>query len=263
MDATELGVGIFGSLMAIFVLAGAFLNILQSGILIIGAGTATSLVMASVRIVSERREGVRRRRTETIQRLQPMVCDPLMRWTVRAKEDLDRRKEYEISSYVESPPDLRENGDFVAIVGDILKDKLNETQKSFKQYDDLHTNVLLEYWTRFESLIDKKGLGWRSDSVYVTFAGQRFSVESIPTRDSLETVRELAEKSKNIVLSHNAEPKGSIPCPEEIKKAILIADDLKSFQEFNRARSSLNEGPQSLHSLLAEVIRKGERDWKV
>ena len=58
MDTTEIGVGVFGPLVAILVMAGAFLDILQSRLLIIGAGTATSLVMGSVRLVSERREGV-------------------------------------------------------------------------------------------------------------------------------------------------------------------------------------------------------------
>ena len=250
MDATELGVGIFGSVMAIFVLAGAFLNILQSGILIIGAGTAISLVMGWVRIVSDRRESARRVRSETIQRLQPTIYNPLIRWTVRAKEELDWWKEYEIASNAESPPDLRDNGDFVAIVGDTLKGKLKETQKSFKRYYDLHRKVVDEYRIRLQSLIDKRGLGWRANSVYVTLSGQQFPIEYIPSADSLEIVRGRAEKSKDIILSHTAEPKGSISCPEEIKRAILVADDLKSFQDFKRAGSSLNEGLHHyIHSL--------------
>ena len=192
-----------------------------------------------------------------------MIYNPLIRWTVRAKEELDWRKEYEIASNVESPPDLRENGDFVAIVGDTLKGKLIETQKSFKRYYDLHRKVVDEYRIRLQSLLDKRSLGWRAHSVYVTLSGQQYPIESIPSADSLEIVRRQAEKSKGIVLSHSAEPKGSISCPDEIISAILVADDLKSFQEFKRAGSSLKEGLQSLHSFLADVIRKGERDSRV
>jgi len=56
MDNTDWGVSLAAFFAAVIVLAGAFFDLLQSGLQIIGIGTAVSLVIGTSRFLYERKE---------------------------------------------------------------------------------------------------------------------------------------------------------------------------------------------------------------
>ena len=264
MDTTDYAVSIGAVSAAVFVLAGAFLNFLQSGIQIVGVGTVISLTLGTYKLLSDRKENIRRRRMEGIQRLQPKIYDPLLKWAVNAKREIERRGIDEVAFYVASPPDLSAEGDFVAVVGEKLRGNVQNTIELYNLSFSLYLKVREEYRQKILRLIDRLSLGWQLNSVNVIFdRGQEFTVTELPFTYSLEFIKDKAKTAKSIILKHNAEPVASIPCPDEILQALQRSEDLPSLNEIQRARKNLKAQLDALILQLKEAIRKGEPDWRL
>lgn len=259
-----MGISVGVAIAAVVVLASSFLDTVGNGIRIIGVGTAISLAIGAVRFAYERQENGRKKRAEGIKRLQPIVYEPLLKWAVHSKKEIQKRDLDEIYDCLSNPPDLSEEADYVAIVGEKLKTSVQNIGGLYETYLTLHKRTKEEYRMKIDTLIDKLGYGWHHHAVNVIFDdSQPFVVKEVPFTYTLKFVRDSAKKSKKVLLSHNAEPVKTIDCPVEFLASMQRSDDLPSIKEFTTAKDRLISQLDLFISELKEVIANGESDWRL
>jgi hypothetical protein len=263
LDRFDYELGLAAGLSAVVVGFAAFFNILQSSLQIIGVGTAISLGLGAVRLRSERRENQRRIRNERILRLMPTVYNPLWKWAKTNKREMAKYDPDELYNPVQGPPDLEVEGDFAAIVGDTLKQTVQDAVSIHLRYSQLWEKVRKEYWDALQSEMNKHGIGDDLSQVSLRIGQQNFPLQYAPFNYTLKWMREAIATAPQVFLAYPKAPNNQIPCPDDVLNTVKNPQDLPSFKEFLEAKGRLASLMDSLIALLSDALAEGEKDWKL
>lgn len=264
LDSVDAVVGVGAGSLAIILIVGMFTNLLQNTLQLVGVGAAINLIITAIKIVwYDRRENKKRVVRESIQRLQPKIYDPLLRWATRSMKALHEQIPDEIYNRVPAAPELDGEGDFIAISGERLRKRVAKTLEIQAKFHELWLVIGEEWRSRLQSLIDASGLGGALNNIHLRLDGEEMDVAGIPFNMSIRFARERIKSSRLFRLRNTAQTGSDIECPKEVLEAIQDTANLPSSNAF---RASMNEFRNQLDSLiseLAEDIRNGEPDWRI
>lgn len=263
LHTSDLAVGTVGIASAFLVVLGAFLNLFQSGLQIIGLGTAISLCLTTAKLIYDRREDQRKKTSAGIQRLQPSVYNPILSWAVVAGRTLQAEPEAEFAVAFGPPPDLSTNGDYVAVVGDGLHSALERTNEAHHAYTIRAARVREEYGQRLEQKVETIHPNWKS--VWLYFDGSEWDMHGLVFGHNFRTIENLVRSAKKIEMSASRKYDGgnTEACPTDFVDALLQPTILSSFKPFGESKNSLKIEIGKLLTLTKNAITNGEPDWRL
>jgi hypothetical protein len=132
---------------------GIAVNLVQ----LVGAGAVIGVLFNLAKILNDRSVERRKRRNEGVQRLLPGVYTPLFMWAAKARRTLAEQKDEVSRSWVQDLPDLTENPEYNALVGDLLKNEVLGLGRKLNTLRDLKIKISSEYEQRL--MQDIKELG--------------------------------------------------------------------------------------------------------
>jgi len=258
-----MGIGAVGVASAFFVVLGAFLNLFQSGLQIIGVGTAISLVLTTTKLIYDRREDRRRKTLSGIQRLQPSIYNPILSWAVVAKRTLENEPDGEFAYSIGSPPDLSTNGDYVAIVGDQLRSSLTKTTEAARILSIRAAATREEHAKRLENMVKALHPDWKSTWLYLGVS--EWDLRGLVYQQSLRMISDMAKTASEIQMSETRKYDGGKleACAKEFVDALVNLTGLASYKPLAEAKAQARAEIENTLRLAKEAIEKGEPDWRL
>jgi hypothetical protein len=231
---------------------------------IIGVGVVVGALFQSVRYYDERKENIRRRRIDMVERLKPPVYQPILTWSDYAYRHVSNPIDDILRFDFGSNPDLSSNADFVSNVGETFKGRWNHCVECFKAFSASKKALLADYRNRLQTLCMSLGYGQNIDSIQLVVGNKSFpGIGQLFMNDSLRNTESEINRSNTIEVNYQDLTGRWIraPCNNRILEAIFHPETLQNFSSFEEKKRQFAESLRDMQDYIKEVMRKGEKDW--
>ncbi len=248
---------IAGSLASVGVVVyGIFIGAIQ----IIGLGTAIAVVAGLARFWYDRDQDIRKRRIERVDRLLPVVYDPLFEWAVERSRWLSNHPIEDDYVYPRGPPDFGSKPVYSALVGDELQAQIEGIATSSMSYEDSFKKLCGEYHDRIRAYVKQRKPEWNYDGISLVLGSVRFGLLAVLVNYSFSQIIGNYREGAPVSLDLGSD---TVACGPEARAMILRIDDLESYRTCVQARKDFHSGIDDLIKTLTRVVREGEEDWKL
>ncbi len=243
-----------------FILFGIITNVVQ----LVGIGAMVSIVFSLSKLLYDRRDDRRKKRDEEIQRLLPSIYQPLYSWATKMKQSLEQIGDGYFRFFsAGNLPDLSDNAEYNALVGDTLKNGVTELKKLQRLFDESGRKVAVEYVERMKGIVATVRPDWRYDTVALQVKVPDGTPITAPLGGFLITYDldsiKFWTSMPNQKLTYGS-PEG-IPVPDGFDDAARSLDGLPSYGEYKQSKEAFASATEKFLDSLKVILRDGETDW--